>query len=233
MASLNKYVFDVKGLLRNYHHVDDDLLTSRQVEFWIVSQRALWANRRDGAYIMQDMSLRQTIIPSVISVDRSFIPGLVPAMYRILRTSDQIPKPINFKSWDGIISAGPVDMAAPRWNHGSYEEAIASGNGRFNRDEIFTFYHNQYIFIISKSRDNYWELISQMAVTGIFEDPRAVGNYVHVTGEACWSADMEYPISLELWAYMKEQIVQGNIDPLLKVPVDRSNDSNDTKNEQP
>jgi len=233
MASGYKFLYDIRSLLRNYNLVDEDLLTNRQIEFWIMSQRAMWITRRDSAFIKVDHTLSQVLTEDVISVDRSMIPADVPAQYRILRTKRRLPRLINFKSWDGIISAGPVDMAANRFNHVEFNEAIASGNGRFNKTQIFSFIFDGYLYIISKGIKNYWYLISQVGVVGIFEDPRELGNFKHVTGETCWSLDDEYPISLDLWNYMKDQIRLNNIKELYTIPVDKSNDDNSSKTDTP
>jgi len=226
-------IYDTRGLIRNFNIVDDDLLTDRQIEFWINAQRSLWINRRDSAYTGIDHSFRQILVEDVISIDRSMIPTDVPAQYRILRTSRKLPQLINFKTWDGIVSAGPVDLKMPRFNHKEYREAVSSGNGRFNKEQVFSFMFDDYLYIVCQSVKNYWYLISQVGVIGIFENPREVGNFKHVTGEACWSLNDEYPISLDLWNYMKDMIIKGNIDILVKTPVDKANDDNSTSNDRP
>jgi len=231
--TLYEYIYDVKSLIRNLNIVDEDLLTDDLIEFWIVAQRAQWIKKRDTAFISIDHSLSQTVVSEVESVDRSFIPDLVVSGYKILRTKEKLPKLINFTSWDGIMNAGPVDMAAPRFNHKEYREAVSSGYGQFNKTQIYSFLLNDYLYIISRAVKNYWFLITQVAVNGIYENPRDVGDFIHVTGDACWSPSDEYPISLDLWGYMKDQIVKGNIDMLIKVPVDNSNDDNQAKSDNP
>jgi hypothetical protein len=229
--TLNQYIYDIKGLLRNHNLVDEDLLTDRMVEFWIVAQRYMWTKRRDRAFIDSDHSLTQTIITDVISIDRSFNPSIISARYKTLRSKTMIPKPINFESWDGIINTGPVDIVSKRFNHTSYQEAVSSGNGRFNRNEIYTYYLSGYLYFISQTHDEYWKLLSKAAITGIWEDPREVGNFNHVDGTPCWTPDMDYPLSLELWNFMKEEIRRGNVEELVKIPVDKSNDDNSENNE--
>jgi hypothetical protein len=221
-----QYLYDIRGLLRNYHIIDEDFLTERQIEFWMVSQRATWIKKRDSAYMKIDHTLAQVLTEDIISVDRSFNVNDVPAGYRILRTKRRLPGLINFLTWDGIVDAGPVDMAANRFNNMEYREAIASGNGRFNKNQIFSFHNDGYLYIISKGIKNYWYLISQVAVTGIFEDPRALGDFKRITGEPCWTLNEEYPISLDLWAYMKDQIRDNNLEGLYNIPVDKANDDN-------
>jgi len=226
-------IYDVRMQLRNNHITDEDLLTDRQVEFWIVSQRATWAKRRDSAYIKNDHSLAQVLTEDIISVDRSVLPDRVEAGYRILRTNRRLPKLINFTSWDGIIRAGSIDLAGERFNHCEYKEAISSGNGRFNKNQMYSFIFDDYLFVISKSVSNSWYLLTQAGIMGIFENPRDLGTFTHVTGDPCWSLSQEYPISLDLWSYMKDQIKKVNIDTLLKIPVDRTNDDNDSKKDLP
>jgi len=228
-----KYIYDIRGLLRNYNITDEDLLTDRQIEFWIVTQRAMWTKRRDSSYIGIDHSLSQSLTEEVISVDRSMVPTAVPAGYRILRTNRRLPRLINFTSWDGVISTGPIDLASDRFNHVEYREAIASGNGRFNKTQIFSFIFDDYLFIISKGVKNFWYLISQVGVVGIFENPRDLANFKHVTGEPCFSLNDEYPISLDLWDFMKDQIKKSNIKELYTIPVDQSNDDNQSKKDTP
>lgn len=231
--TLNQYIYDIKMLLRNNHIVDGDELSDRLIEFWIISQRATWLRRRDKLFIKKDHSISQVFIDSVISIDNSYLPELVESGYKILRTMHKIPEPVNFEAWDGIISTGPIDMTRKRFNHEEYYQAVDSGHGRFNRSQIFTFYLEGYIYLISKSHNNYWHYISQLAVNGIWNDPRKLAEFIHVDGAPCWSEESEYPISLELWAYMKEAIVKQNIDVLLRVPIDISNDANPQKTEQP
>jgi hypothetical protein len=233
MATLNKYIYDIRGLLRNHTSVSSDYLTNRQIEFWIITQRASWIKKRDRLFIQQDHSLMQTLTSDVISIDRSFAPTTIPVSYRILRTKTVLPKLINFESWDGIISSGPVDMISDRFNHCEYMEAVNSGHGRFNKNQIFSFTLNKYLYIVSKGVSNYWQLLSQVGVIGIFEDPRELGNFTHVSGEVCWNEDMDYPISFELWDYMKGEIIKNNIDALVKIPVDLSNDDNQQKKDMP
>lgn len=233
MASGFSYVYDIRSLLRNYNIIDEDLLTDRMIEFWIVAQRAMWIKRRDTTYTSIDHTLSQAIIEDVISVDRSMIPTNVSAQYRILRTQRRIPRLINFTSWDGIISTGPVDLASKRFNHVEYNEAVSSGNGRFNKNQIFTFQFDGYVFVISKSVANQWFLLSQLGIVGIFESPREVGEFKHVTGETAWSLNEEYPISLDLWNYMKEQIKINNVKELYTIPTDQSNDDNQSKKDTP
>jgi hypothetical protein len=228
-----QYIYDTRGLLRNYNITDEDLLTDRQIEFWIMTQRATWIKRRDSAYTAVDHTLSQVVIDDVISIDRSFIPDAVPAGYKILRTNRRLPELINFTSWDGIISTGPIDMASTRFNHVEYREAIASGNGRFNRSQIYTYHLDGYLYLICKSIAIGWYLISKIGVVGIFANPRELGNFRHITGEACWSLNDEYPISVDLWEFMKDQIRKNNIDALYKVPVDQANDDNNSKKDMP
>jgi hypothetical protein len=222
--TLNKYIYDIRSLLRNHNIIDEDTLTDRQIEFWIISQRSLWINRRDDAYIEKNHSLRQTLVDGVEILDRSFEPGLVTAGYKILRNDTDLPKPVAFKTHGGIIETGPIDMGSYRFNHVEYNEAIYSGNGRFNRDMIYTYYKDKRVYIISRSLDNKWYLLDNMAITGIWEDPRAVENFKHVSGDACWTADDDYPVSLDIWEYMKDMIKRGNIDTLVNIPVDKGND---------
>ena len=117
MATLNQFIYDIRGIIRNHVSVDDDYLTDRQIEFWIITQRANWIRRRDRLFIQQDHSLMQTLTSPIISIDRSFAPTEIPVSYRILSSQLQLPKLINFESWDGVIHSGPADMVADRFNH--------------------------------------------------------------------------------------------------------------------
>jgi len=185
MATLNKYIYDLKGILRNHHIVDEDYLSDRLLEFWIITQRSLWLRRRDRAFIHTDQANMQTLITEIDATDRSFISDKVPAEYKILRSSEKLPKLINFESWDGIISVGPIDMASQRFNHVAYEEAMRSGFGRFNSNQIHSFLRNGYLYLSARKNTNYWQLITQAAVTGIFEDPRELEEFNHINRTAC------------------------------------------------
>ena len=213
---------------------DEDFLTDRQIEFWIKTQRELWIKRRDDAYTANDESLSQQIISDVKSVDRSVNGKKVVAQYRVLRTSDPIPKPIAFKSWDGIISTGPIDLYSNRFNHVAYGESLYANYGRFNKAMLFTYYLGGYVYIVSRSNDNYFSLLTKIAIRGIFNDPREVGKFNNVDGSPCWSESSDdYPINDDLWNYMKSEILNGNYRALYSTPVDMANDDNISKNDRP
>lgn len=225
MATLNEILYEVRGLLRNNRLSDDDRLDNRQIEKWVVTQRALWVKNllgksaRPPHAIVQDLGCVATALADpaeCCDFDTNC---------KVMRTSVEIPRTIEISGFDGITRVGSVDKFQTEYLYVDYERSHWAGGGYFNSRAIIATRLNDYIYIISRSPSDYFKYLSHINIRGVFEDPRTVSAFTRCTGEACFSPDTEYPIPEALWVFMKGQIVESNFGILTSVLSDKTNDA--------
>jgi hypothetical protein len=142
----------------------------------------------------------------------------------MIRTVKDIPNNIM------ITRVGSIVKTKLRFKYTSFEEAMVSGNGRFNNDIIFAFPLNNKIHL--KSNDITIALLSKINVRGVFQDPTDVKTFNQCgTDITCYSDDDEYPMS----NWMEKHIREGLINTYLKqeqLPTDNANDGKDQSTDQ-
>ena len=173
----------------------------------INEQRSLWLrneynkNRTIDPYVIQTLSC----IPMEL-VDPIQCCVSVPNGCKILRSAAQIPNTIEFFYTKGIASVGPADLTKPRFILVDYSRVPYVGSGRTNQNSIYAFIYDQYIYLISRGPNV--NLITNITIRGIFEDPTSLASFLDCSGGSCYSIDDPYPLNLWMWAYIKPQVLQ-------------------------
>ncbi|MCK5318490.1 MAG: hypothetical protein KAJ55_11265, partial [Anaerolineales bacterium] len=76
----------------------------------------------------------------------------IPSERNMLKTILDIPETVDRRNYEGTFTRiGPADRLSRKFNLVSYDRAIASGNGRFNRNEVFAFLLDNRLYLISNS----------------------------------------------------------------------------------
>lgn len=230
MATLNKYVYEVRLRIRQLNLYDDDKLDERLIKDWIKNQRSLSLRNEMNKPRSVDEQIIQTLgCVAVEHADRSSCPtGLTG--YSVLQTTEDIPKTIELNNGDGIIEVGPIDRIAKPFSYVNLSRARFGGNGRFNANIIFAFRYGLKILLASKNMDNnsFLKYMRFIRVRGVFVDPEEVANFTHVDGTACYSDTDDYPLNEWMWNYIRNQITADNFELLTNAPTDKVNDSNET-----
>jgi hypothetical protein len=173
----------------------------------INEQRSLWLrneynkNRTIDPYVIQSLSC----VPMEL-VDPIQCCVTVPNGCKVLRSVSQIPNTIEFFYTKGIASVGPADITRPRFILVDYSRVPYVGNGRTNQNSIYAFIYDQYIYLISRGPNV--NLITNITIRGIFEDPTSLANFLDCSGGSCYSIDDPYPLNLWMWAYIKPYVLQ-------------------------
>jgi len=223
--TLAEMVAELKMLLRNNRLSDDERMDDRLWEKLIVTQRALWIrnqivkNSKPQSAVVQDLGC-----VGITTADPAECCDFN-TNCTVLRTSVEVPRRIETPNFDGITRVGPVDKFQIDYLYVPYERARWAGGGYFNGNAIVATELNDYVYLISRSPSDYFKYLSFVNIRGVFEDPRTVGAFTRCTGEACFSADSEYPITEAMWVYMKNQIVESNFGILTSVLSDKKNDA--------
>ncbi len=225
MVTLNQLIFDLLEIVRP-NLSDDDNFDTRQIAFWIKNQRALWLrnelnkNRTIDDNIVQDLGCVELEL-----ADKADCCDLEDGC-KILRTVLEIPVGIELHNKTGITRVAPIDKTTIPFNFVSYERAIWSGNGKYNKNQVFAFLLNNRIYIASKDQE-IAKYLTHINVRGVFEDPEEAARFSHCTGEACYTKNSKFPINRWMIDYMKDAIIKLNFASAFKFPTDNTNNAKD------
>lgn len=200
----------------DYHAQLDESLAINSVEssfsyeFYtdlINEQRALFLrneynkNRSLDPYVIQTLKCIQMELVSPF--DCCFT---IPSDCKILKSVKEIPNTLELFYTKGISSVGPADITLPRYILIDYSRVAYAGNGRSNRNAVYAFLYDNHLYLISK--DPKVNLIKNITVRGVFEDPTSLGNFLDCSGNSCYSIHDPYPMNLWMWAYVKPSVLQ-------------------------
>jgi hypothetical protein len=148
-------------------------------------------------------------------VDSSAYPTTASGKY-ILKTVKDIPWTIHSKGDPGgFTRIAPADNLEENFRLVSYETALTSGNGKFNKTQIYAALDGQKLCLFSKERLH--KQLKWIRVKGIFENPIEAYEFKNGVGTYDW--DMEFPISDSIVNDLKNIIIQENFQ-LIMVPTD-------------
>ncbi len=230
MLTLNKLIYDLWEIVRP-NLSDDDNFDKRQLAFWIKNQRALWLrnelnkNRTIDDNVIQDLGCLELEL-----ADKADCCELSDGC-KILRTKETIPNTIELHNKTGITRVAPIDKISIPFSFVSYERAIYSGNGKYNKNAIFTFLLNDRIYVMSKN-DSLSKYITHINVRGVFEDPEEAARFTHCDGTPCYTDNDKYPLNRWMVDYMKAEILNLNFNAALQAVEDTSNNAKADNNNE-
>lgn len=222
MTTFNELKYDILNIKSGGVSSDDDLLSLRQIGFWVINTRAL--------LIRQDLEKKRSISENIVQslgcvpvawVDSSECCGLS-TNCKILRTIDKIPQPVEIGMRDLITRVGPVDISKPGYSLIPYNRSPFVST-RYNIPDAF--YHDGYVYVLNAP------FVEYINIQGVFEDPTEVAAFKNCDGSPCYSDDDSFPISAHMIEAMKQMIIQVNIKTILTVPVDYSGDAKGKQDE--
>jgi hypothetical protein len=159
-------------------------------------------------------------------VDSSIHPD-IPSEKFMLRTILEIPETLDRRNYEGTFTRiGPAERRSQKFNFISYDRAIYSGNGRFNRNEVYAFLLDRRIYMISNSL--YHKPIQFIDIIGVFQNPTQVAMFKDENGDSLYSDDGNYPISRAMRDTMETMIIKGRVAPQSAVASDVINDGTDS-----
>ena len=223
MVTLNELIYDLRGLIEP-NSSDDSNADDRQYTFWINNQRALWLrnelnkNRTVDDNVIQDLGCIELEV-----ADKADCCELSDGC-KVLRTVLQIPNAIELHNKTGITRVAPINKLEVPFNFVDYERAIWSGNGRYNKKQIFAFLLNNRIYLTSKD-NGLSKYLTHINVRGVFEDPTEAANFVDCDDVPCYTNNSKYPVNRWMIEYMKSEILKINITTIVKGFQDTTNNA--------
>jgi len=222
MATLNEITYDVLNTLRGGQVSDDELISLRQIQYWVHTIRAkLIREDIDKRRSMSD-NVRQNLgcVP-VEYVDLSLCCGITTGC-KGLRTV-VIPKTVESRHKDMITRVGPVQLGAKPYTLIPYERAAWV---RYNTSSSVTpkaFLFDQRIHLIMPPDNEV--IVKYINVQGVFEDPTDVKQFSTCEGQPCYSDDDEYPISAWMLPALKQLVLELHARVAMAPPTDSTGDA--------
>ncbi len=223
--TLNKLNYNQLELLKGNQISDDVDIDTRQLTFNNNTQRAFLIREmlKNGGKI--DNQIEQDLgCLKIIEVPASECCDIQDDCY-LLRTEVRLPQFIETDGNNGITKVGPINKLSIPFSYVSYNQAIYSGEGKYNGNMIFAFLLNGYIYL--KTKVDASMLIEHINVRGVLEDPTEAVNFNRCGEDGpCFSYDSRYPIHGWMIPIITERVLkQFGISTTL--PKDTSNDSKD------
>ena len=210
MVTLNELAYDLLELVRP-NISDDEAIDLRQIKFWIHNQRALWLRNELNRYRTIDDNIIQDLGCVELEVaDRSSCADL-PIDCNILRTKKEIPNTVELHNKTALTRVGPVDKTMPGYSIVEYNRAMFSGNGRFNKQQIFAFLLNNRIYLKLSPLNKDAKYLEYLNIRGVFETPTDIAVFLDAAGAPCYTDDTKYPVNRWMIDYMKDAIVKSSL----------------------
>ena len=219
MTTLNQLVYDSLSTIQGTgRYSDDSLLSQEQVEFSVINNRSFLIRQDQNKGRSLSDNVTQTL-PCVdfIEVDASEC-CTTQTDCTVLRSKNKIPRPIELYQKDLITRISGNDIMGTSFAFMPYARFTRAGISKWTKNTAKATLKNGYIYIINPPF-----AFSKGSISGVFEDPREVGQYFTCAGTPCYSNDMAFPISAHMIPLLKELVLK-DLKIQVSVPSDFKGD---------
>jgi len=229
--TLDKLIYDVREGLNQYG--DDSEISDLYIIYLFGIKRAKYLRQDLNNYQRTfDNSVTQTLCIDLEEVSANEC-GIDYECDTILRTTKRIPKPLELHTKVALSSVKPTNRIAVGFNFITKKRASYLGGATFSR-AIYSFLDpDGYIYVVSGPDNNHFKLLECLTISGIFEEPLDLREFVDCCGCAtaapCFdSSTTDYPLQPHFIDIIKQEIISDLVIKL-RIPEDKINDSNDNE----
>ena len=225
MLTANQLIYNLIELASSGSNPNEFRISEENVLFWI--------NEVGGMLKAQEIAKKHDISDSwiqtlgCVELEQKDISDccLVPIGCYGLKSIKQLPSAIEvdailyYLSVTGLDGTTISKLNRYSQKYKKYSKYTGKNKGWFIKDN--------YLYIIND------KVLKYVTVTGLFEDPSELSNFVDCSGESCWTMDSPYPISQKLVAQMNDIILKTKIIPFMQFKPDNTNDSSNQPKTEP
>lgn len=220
-TTLATIVEDLLLIIRGSNISRSEPISKRQLEDWVHQYRAL--------LIKQDIDKGRNVNPDyiqtipVISIEKEDTAGgkvSIDTGNDVYRTTQQLPKTLDFHFKSGIISVSTLNdedlqlVPSTRRNWQQYKTWT-------NKDTL-VYLKDQYLYLINPKG------ILYLKVRGIFENPMEAAMFTNSdTIPTSVDASTPYPIPVNMVPVLKQMILERELKILINMPTDNINNTAD------
>jgi len=222
--TLNQIAYGIFEIAR-IKLTDDDDISLDLIKDYVHSTRARLLKQRfdKNIRVIEDVFTQTLGAVEIEAVDSSTHSTIKSGRY-MYRTIREIPATISRHNQEGTFTRiGPADRLGEEYNLVSYNRALFSGSGRFNKDRIFCFLHDNRIYIISNS-GLFHKAVQFINVVGVFENPSQVAQFTDSNGNSLYSDTGRYPVSRSMADDIQNVIFKEKFGIKTAVLPDNTND---------
>ena len=204
---------------------DDSDISLDQIKDMIHDVRATLLKQKfdKNLRVIDDIFTQPLGAIEIEAVDSSLHSNISSGRY-MFRTIREIPETIDRRNYEGTITrVGPADQLATKYNLVSYDRALWSGNGRFNRDIVFAFLKDNKLYLISNS-GRYHKAVQYIEIRGVFQNPEQAAKFADVNGSSLSFSDERYPMSRTMRKDVESIIRREKLGIAAQAPSDKIND---------
>jgi len=223
-VTLNQIAYEIFEAVRG-HIGDDDDISVEEIKDMIHDTRARLLEQKfdKNARVIDNAFIQSLGALEIEPVDSSAHSSIKSGRY-MYRTKLEIPPTIVRKNYEGTFTrVGPADKLAVEYNLVSYNRALHSGSGRFNKDMIFCFLRDNKMYLISNS-GLFHKGVQFIDVAGVFENPSQVAKFLDIGNNSLFSDDARYPISRTMKDDIVNLILKEKFGIQANAPSDNTND---------
>jgi hypothetical protein len=128
---------------------------------------------------------------------------------RILKTVVPIPAPVKLSHRDLVIAVRNAKILSEPYNYISKDAAIYAGNGRYNRNDVFTFLYDNYLYVKLNPNNPKLRLLTHISIELVCETPTECIPFQY--NDYFDYREYEYPLTDVLWGYIKASILENGL----------------------
>ncbi len=213
-----KLTYDIIEIASGGGLASEFTISQEQVLYWVEQTRAILIgqslNKRDD---LNDSWVQYINCLDLETVDASDCCD-VPSDCILLKSVQQLPSTVDTWKDNWIVSVSTMDGSSiPKSN--PIKQKYQQYN-KYTKNNRSWYMKDNYLYIINEV------FLEKVNVAGIFEFPSDLSRFVSCDGQACWTYDSNYPVSLSMASQITDIIVKTKITPFLNFPNDNSNNSN-------
>ena len=228
MATLNELIYSIWQKV-NPLISDDSILDERVLKYYIHNNRALWIRNEYNRNRTLDDAVIQSLgaveLEIVDTIENTNFTGI---SHKILKSKLQIPVAIELHNSTAITRVASLDLKQKKFSFVDYTTVPYVGNGKFNRNQVFTFLKGGYLYIVSDCNNPAIKALKYVNVRGIFANPEEVGRFTEIDGTSCYSDNDKYPINNWMLPYIESEIMKGDLKFFYNTQIDETNNANPT-----
>lgn len=219
MVTLNHIVSDIKNIATSGQLQYSFRIENEQIEYWIHEIRSMLISQA----IVKKENISDVWIQSISCVDLEIVDGseccLEDTGCKVLRSVKQLPPTIEYYN-DNLIIRVVTNSGVVISKSNAFKASYQKYN-KYVSNKPTWFLKNGYIYI-KGTLD-----IEHVNIYGLFENPMDLAGFTSCEGQACFTEDSVYPVSLKMASDITNIVLKTKVYPFLSIPKDTSNNASD------
>lgn len=215
MITAQHIIADIRAIATSGGNSDDFKVSDEQILYWINEIRSMLISQAlDKNADVADIWL-QTI--GCFEMELTDISSCCTVETGCLGLRSVLPVPTTIGDDMSIMSVYTIEGGVI--NELNKARARYSKYNKFTGKSIGWFVRDGHLYLVNDT------MIEMVSIAGIWEDPTDLAAYATCDGNACWSVNSEYPVSLKMASQITDIVIKTKIQPMLGFPMDNSNNA--------